>query len=70
MLDYEYYDDVDSIKEIALGDRVQRARKEHRCGDCYKQILPGMVYRSEFGLVDGEPYYMKTCYDCLLRQRG
>ena len=40
------------------------ARKLHRCDECAGQILPGEVYRRDFGVWDGEARTYKTCLDC------
>jgi hypothetical protein len=43
----------------------RKARKIHRCHECYRDILPGETYREERGLWDGEWSTWKTCADCL-----
>jgi hypothetical protein len=48
-----------------LRDGFHRARKEHTCTRCKKGIKPGDTYRSQFWLVDEEPWHDKTCRSCL-----
>lgn len=40
------------------------ARKEHRCDECYRKILPGERYRRVWGIQVGEPTTIKTCAEC------
>ena len=43
----------------------RKARKEHKCCECHRVILPGETYRYESGVWDGDPEDYKTCADCL-----
>jgi len=40
------------------------ARKIHRCGECYRDILPGEKYERYRGLYDGSWFTAITCIDC------
>lgn len=41
------------------------ARREHECCECRGVIKPGEVYRSLWGVWDGDAKTFKTCNDCL-----
>lgn len=43
---------------------IRTARKEHKCCECYKKIVPGEQYEYISGIWDGEPAAYKTCLDC------
>lgn len=44
---------------------VRTARKEHRCDECYRTIMPGEKYEYVSGIWDGRPESYKTCLDCV-----
>lgn len=41
------------------------ARKEHRCSECRRAIMPGEPYESTFGIWEREGRTYKTCAHCL-----
>lgn len=41
------------------------ARKEHKCYECGRKIMPGERYESAFGIGDGTAYNMPTCPHCI-----
>jgi len=41
------------------------ARKQHKCGECARAILPGERYEYATGIWDDGPSTHKTCSDCL-----
>ena len=41
-----------------------RARKKHRCGECYNDIMPGETYEKVAGVWCGEFNHFKTCLAC------
>lgn len=41
-----------------------RARKPHRCSDCYATIPVGMTYRRDTFVYDGHAYDWLVCPDC------
>lgn len=44
----------------------RNARKEHRCGECSRRIVPGETYEDAQGMMPGgDFYYAKTCSHCL-----
>lgn len=45
-------------------ESTQKARKEHRCGECGRTISPGEVYHKVFGVQDGDPFSGKWCSHC------
>ena len=45
-------------------ERVQRARKPHRCCECGTQIQPGERYEAIHGLWDGQFSRFSTCLAC------
>ena len=42
----------------------RRARKEHTCEECQKTIVPGEVYSSVSGKIEGWWYHSKMCEKC------
>lgn len=61
----EYLDDCGAPKCLLLRDGYHKARKEHVCTRCKKKISPGQHYRSQFWLIDDEPWHDKVCPACL-----
>ena len=60
-------EDMDNrITCVTFSDTRPVARKEHTCSRCRRPIPPGMRYRRRFMLVDGDPWFEKTCRDCQL----
>jgi len=45
-------------------DRIQAARKDHKCFFCGATIQPGERYRSMFSRMDGETMTHKWCPGC------
>jgi hypothetical protein len=41
-----------------------RARKEHRCDECYGAIQPKEQYSIWQGIFEGEPFRFKNCNEC------
>lgn len=41
-----------------------KARKQHRCGECRRDIPKGSQYEKVSGKYDGAMYSEKTCCDC------
>ncbi len=50
-----------------LWDRVQKARKLHRCEECARDIAPGQPYRTQGGRDGRELIAMKYCIKCATR---
>ena len=44
---------------------MPRARKEHRCGECGRTIMPLERYENINGVWEGDFSTYKTCLDCL-----
>ena len=40
---------------------IRRARKQHRCDECFKPIMPGEQYEAVAAFGDGGFYAPKTC---------
>jgi hypothetical protein len=55
--------DVDGYSTI-ISSTTPKARKNHKCHECYRQILPGEKYERYIGKGD-EIFTHKTCMDCL-----
>ena len=55
--------DVSDFSEI-LFEKIVKARKEHRCHECYTTIKCGDEYYKEKSLYDGTISTHKTCMDC------
>jgi len=59
-----YVDSSDSVASFVT-ERVQTARKEHKCFECGRKILPGEKYETASGVWDDRWDTYKTCEDCL-----
>ena len=44
--------------------RRHTARKQHKCCECSRPILPGEEYRTDSGKGDGEFFQYATCEQC------
>lgn len=44
--------------------RTVAARKDHRCGECFRAIAPGETYERSAGSWEGDFWTMKTCSHC------
>lgn len=45
--------------------RIVKARKQHRCEECSRVILPGESYECVTGKWEGAVSILKTCSNCL-----
>jgi hypothetical protein len=45
--------------------KVIKARKEHKCCECKRVILPGEGYERSAGKSDGDMWNYATCPECL-----
>jgi hypothetical protein len=50
---------------VSLGSRMRKARKEHRCYECHRQIVTGETYEAAKGVSDGDIQTFKTCAHCV-----
>lgn len=50
-------------------EKITKARKEHRCWECYRMIQPGELYETVTGKWDGTISTYKTCPHCLESRR-
>lgn len=48
-----------------LSQERRRARKAHRCGECFRDIAPGETYEYATGLIDGTWNTHRTCLHCV-----
>lgn len=46
------------------GHEERRARRAHKCCECYGMIRPGEKYHYHHGVWDGEALDYKVCADC------
>lgn len=53
---------------IVLHDRNQKARKEHKCSECYRTIQRGETYNVQRCVFDGQADTYKTCAHCQVVQ--
>jgi hypothetical protein len=60
--DYEPWDFYDQ--------RIVKARKPHKCCECYREIAAGSEYECITGKCDGYIDRYKTCLDCMNIRRG
>lgn len=47
-----------------LSEGIRTARKQHRCGECYRTIQPGERHHWCDGVMDGEIRREKQCLHC------
>lgn len=47
-----------------LSDTTQTARKQHKCHECYRAIMPGEKYSVEKMVSEGKVGTHKTCAEC------
>jgi hypothetical protein len=55
---------MNGCRPDAFVQKVRRARKEHVCCECGKDICPGEKYQVSSGVWDGEPDRYKQCLHC------
>ena len=48
---------------------LRKARKAHKCGECYRAIQPGETYQHVAGIWDGSFDTHKTCPHCVVGQK-
>lgn len=48
-----------------MEERTVKARKEHKCGECYDDIKVGEKHQVIAGKADGEFFTMRTCLFCV-----
>ena len=48
-----------------VDEKIRKARKNHKCGECGEEIQPGQSYEHARGLFDGYFFTSKTCQSCL-----
>jgi len=63
-VDCALFDDNVDDYSIVLSSIMPRARKQHKCGECYRIIQPGEIYLLEKELYDKHITTCKTCIDC------
>jgi hypothetical protein len=54
----------DADRSTPLGELYPRARKPHRCGECFRTIEPGERYTIHKTLFDGRVDVYKLCAHC------
>lgn len=47
-----------------LHSRAQKARKEHKCSECHRSIMPGEKYLAERFVFEGSASSLKVCRHC------
>lgn len=62
-MSYDCYCDYDPPSFSS--QQLRKARKQHRCEECGRKILPGETYEYVSGLWDGWFGDFKTCHHCL-----
>lgn len=55
--------DIDGYVE-SICDEWRKAKKQHKCGECYRIIQPGEKYKYEVNKYDDIDTF-KTCIDCM-----
>ncbi len=56
-------DDADGSPAFSREQR-RKARKPHRCGECFRTIAPGEPYIYVSGLMDGDFVVARQCEHC------
>lgn len=58
---------IDECERVEIfRDKDRRARKEHKCSECYRAIAAGETYRFECGMCEGEFETYRTCSHCMV----
>jgi hypothetical protein len=52
------------VSHLQLGNEHRKARKPHRCCECWRKILPGEQYWHYRGISEGDPVSENTCEAC------
>lgn len=47
---------------------MRKAKKQHKCGECYRTIEPGEQYQYVLGVWNGARGDHKTCQHCVVAQ--
>jgi len=58
-----YVGDYDGPEFVS--EKIVKARKIHKCGECGREISPGEKYEKVVGKWEGDLSSHKTCVDCL-----
>jgi hypothetical protein len=56
----------DCEKATLIGGADHKARKEHKCAECFRAIGIGETYRAEQFVFDGDFINHKTCAHCMV----
>lgn len=57
-------DDADRV--TVLSESGHKARKEHKCNECHRVIVPGEMYHSERYVFEREFKIHRTCVQCMV----
>jgi hypothetical protein len=57
-------DYADNEGGVSLGSETRKARKRHRCEDCFRHIEPGEMYRVCTWACDGSIQTFRMCSHC------
>lgn len=57
-------DDCERVEILQNADR--KARKRHKCSECYRPILAGETYHYECGICEGSFDTYRTCSHCMV----
>lgn len=55
-----YYDEYAELYR----EKEVKARKEHKCAECYRMILKHQKYQYIFGVFQGDAFTYKICSAC------
>lgn len=55
-----YYDEYAELYR----EKTVKAKKDHKCSECYKPILKGEIYQYIFTIFQGDASVIKICSDC------
>lgn len=60
-------DDCEMVELLQSASR--RARKAHKCGECFRTIQIGETYHYEFGILEGYANTFRTCLHCMVPRK-
>lgn len=63
-IDYSCFCDIDDVAEVYF-TKVRKARVQHKCDECFHEVLPGEQYHEAKMFYDGSWSRYVTCCRCM-----
>lgn len=61
---------IDDCERVEIfNDSDRKARKEYKCGECYRTIAKGETYHYEAGKIEGYLDTYRTCQHCMVARK-